>query len=173
MALAALVLLAARAGAVEHGDINYDKPPLPGSAPGLGTLFIYSLILFGAFVFIARRFIWQPLIGALDEREGRINLAYAEAEKAKAEAARLLKQHDEKMAEVHEQVKEIVAKARQQADTEKSEIIAAAEVEAKALRDKALAEISQARDEAMTGLQATVDQQVGLATEHILGHQLN
>ena len=173
MALAALVLLAARAGAVDHGDIDYNKPPLPGSAPGLGTLFVFSLILFGAFLFIARKFIWQPLIAALDEREGRINLAYAEAEKARAEAARLLEAHDSKMSEVHEQVKGIVAQARQQADAEKAEIIASAETEAKALRDKALAEIAQARDEAMAGLQATVDRQVGLATEHILGHQLN
>lgn len=169
IALAALVLFAVRAGAADHGDINYDKPPLPGSAPGLVTLFVYSLILFSVFLFAARKFIWQPLIAALDEREGRINLAYAEAEKAKADAARLLAEHDEKMAEVHEQVKGIVAQARQQAETEKAEIIASAETEAKALRDKAVAEIAQARDEAMSGLQAAVDQQVGLATEHILG----
>ena len=171
--LAALVLLAARAGAADHGAVDYDKPPLPGSAPGLGTLFVFSLILFGAFLFAARKFIWQPLIQALDDREGRINLAYAEAEKAKAEAARLLASHDEKMAEVHEQVKGIVAQARQQADAEKAEIIASAETEAKALRDRALGEIDQAREEAMSGLLATVEQQVGLATEHVLGHRLN
>lgn len=156
-----------------HGAVDYNKPPLPGSTPGLLELFIYSLILFLAFVFIARSFVWKPLIAALDEREGRINRAQEEAERANAEAARLLELHDQKMNEVQEQVKGIVAQARQQADAEKTQIIASAEAEAKALRDRALAEIRQAREEAMAGLAATVDRQVGLATEHILGHRLN
>jgi F-type H+-transporting ATPase subunit b len=156
-----------------HGGVDYNKPPLPGSTPGLMELFIYSLILFLGFVFVARSFVWKPLISALDEREGRINRAQEEAERANAEAARLLALHQQKMNEVQEQVKGIVAQARQQADTEKSQIIASAEAEAKALRDRALADIRQAREEAMAGLAATVDRQVGLATEHILGHRLN
>jgi len=156
-----------------HGAVDYNKPPLPGSTPGLLELFIYSLILFLGFVFVAKLFVWKPLIAALDEREGRINRAQEEAERANAEAARLLALHQTKMNEVQEQVKRIVAQARQQAETEKAQIIASAEAEAKALRERALADIRQAREEAMSGLLATVDRQVGLATEHILGHRLN
>jgi F-type H+-transporting ATPase subunit b len=198
--LAALVLLAARIGSAQehaepghapvaaagenaaaeapaaqdaHGAVDYNKPPLPGLAPGLGTLFVYSLILFVVFLAVAKAMIWKPMIQALDEREGRINTAYAEVETAKAEAARLLAAHDARMAEVQEQVKGIVAQARQQADAEKAQIIASAETEAMALRDRALADIRQAREEAMAGLLATVDRQVGLAAEHVLGHRLN
>ncbi|MFO1094916.1 MAG: ATP synthase F0 subunit B [Planctomycetaceae bacterium] len=163
----------ARHKAPAHEAVDYNKPPLPGSAPGLGTLFVYSLILFCGFLVVARTMIWAPLIRALDEREGRINQAYAEAEKAKADAAHLLAAHETKMAEVHEQVKGMIAQARQQADAEKAQIIAAAEAEAKALRERALGEIRQAREEAMAGLLATVDRQVGLATEQVLGHRLN
>lgn len=159
--------------AAGHGGVDYNQPPLPPHAPGLGTLFIYSLILFGVFLAVARAIIWKPLIQALDEREGRINVAHAEAEHAKAEAARLLAVHEAKMADVHEQVKGIVAQARQQAETEKAQIIASADAEARALRDRAVAEIRQAREEAMAGLLATVERQVGLATEHVLGHRLN
>ncbi|MBL8850474.1 MAG: ATP synthase F0 subunit B [Planctomycetaceae bacterium] len=156
-----------------HGAVDYNKPPLPGFAPGLMTLFVYSLVLFTIFLVVARSMVWKPLISALDEREGRILAAQVEAEHAKTEAARLLAAHDAKMAEVQEQVKGIVAQARQAADAEKAQIIASAEAEAKALRDRAVAEIRQARDEAMSGLLATVDRQVGLATEHVLGHRLN
>ena len=193
--LAALIVLAGRCGQAQehpkpehpapaaatpaemdhaaHGGVDYNQPPLPGKAPGLGTLFIFSLLLFVGFLFVARAVIWRPLIQALDERETRINLAHSEAERANAEAARLLALHQAQMNKLEEQVKGIVAKARQQADVEKAEIIAAAEADAKALRDRALDDIRKAREEATTGLAATVERQVGLAAEHILGHRLN
>jgi F-type H+-transporting ATPase subunit b len=155
-----------------HGGVDYNKPPIDPT-PEMLQLFVFSLLLFGVFLLAARSLVWKPLISALDEREGRINVAYADAETAKAEAARLLSAHDAKMAEVQEQVKGIVAAARQQADAEKAQIIASAEAEAKALRDRALDEIRRAREEATAGLLATVDRQVGLATEHVLGHRLN
>lgn len=156
----------------DHGGVDYNKPPIDPN-PAMLQLFVFSLLLFGVFLLAARALIWKPLISALDEREGRINVAYSDAETAKAEAARLLSAHDAKMAEVQEQAKGIVAAARQQADAEKAQIIASAEAEAKALRDRALDEIRRAREEATAGLLATVDRQVGLATEHVLGHRLN
>lgn len=159
-------------GHADHGGVDYDKPPIFPN-PAMVQLFVFSLVLFGLFLLASRVLLWKPLIAALDEREGRINVAYAEAETAKAEAARLLAAHDAKMTEVHEQVKAIVAQARQQADAEKARIIASAEAEAQALRDRALADIRQAREEALAGLAASVDRQVGLATEHILGHRWN
>jgi F-type H+-transporting ATPase subunit b len=157
----------------DHGGIDYNKPPLPGSAPGLLTLFIYTLVLFVGFLLIARQFVWKPLIAALDQREARVNQAYAEAESAKAEAAKLLAAHDARINEVQEEVKGIVAKARQQADQEKAQIIAAAEAEAQAMRDSALADIRQARDAALAQLLATADQQAAVAAEHVIGRRFS
>jgi F-type H+-transporting ATPase subunit b len=196
--LAALVLLAACGGVLgqadhghehdaavpsdeavheEHGTgahaVDYDQPPLPGFAPGLMTLFIYSLALFIGFLFVARLFVWKPLIAALDQREARVNRAYAEAETAKAEAEKLLAAHDARMNEVQEEVKGIVAQARQQADQEKAQIIAAAEAEAQALRDSALADIRRARDEALAQLLSTADQQAAVAAEHVIGRRFS
>lgn len=159
-------------GGDAHGAINFDEPPIQPDRSML-QLFVFSLALFLVFLFVARQLIWKPLIHALDEREERVNRAYAEAEAAKAEAAKLLQLHDQKMNEVQEQVKGIVAEARQQAEAEKARIIASADAEARELRDRALDEIRRAREEAMAGLLATVDRQVELATEHILGHRLN
>ena len=154
-------------------EVNYNQPPLPGFAPGLMTLFIYSLVLFIGFLLVARLFVWKPLIAALDQREARVNQAYHEAETAKAEAAKLLAAHDARMNEVQEEVKGIVAKARQQADQEKAQIIAAAEAEAQALRDSALADIRSARDEALAQLLASADQQVNVAAEHVIGRRFS
>lgn len=162
----------AAGGHADHGGVDYNKPPIDPN-PAMLQLFVFSLVLFALFLVAARVLIWRPLIAALDQREGRINVAYAEAETAKAEVARLLAAYNAKLAEVQEQVKGLLTQARQQADAEKAQIIAEAEAEAQALRDRALADISRAQEEALSGLLATVDRQVGLATEHILGHRLN
>ncbi len=156
----------------EHGDIDYNKPPIDPN-PAMLQLFIFSLLLFVGFVFLARQFVWKPLIAALDQREARVNHAYHEAETAKAEAARLLSAHDARMSEVQEEVKGIVARARQQAEQEKTQIIAAAEAEAQALRDSALADIRRARDEALQQLLASADQQANVAAEHVIGRRFS
>lgn len=152
-----------------HGGVDYNKPPLPGSAPGLGTLFVFSLLLFGAFVLIAQTVIWQPLIAALDARESRINSAHAEAEAAKAQAEQLLARHSAKMAEVHEQVQGIVARARKEAEQEKTRIIAEAEAAAKNLRDQAIADIHAARESALSQLEGNLDAQVSRAVKQVVG----
>ena len=55
------------------------------------------------------------------------------------------------------QAQEAVRKARE------------AEAEATALRDRAIADIHRARDQALVGLDERIDQQVELASRHVLG----
>lgn len=156
------------AGDAHH--IDYNQAPLPGSAPGLGTLFVFSLVLFGAFVLAARTMVWAPLIAALDQRESRVNQAQADAEAAKHEAEHLLAQHSARMAQVHEQVQGLIAQTRKEAEQEKSRIIAEAEAQARSLRDRAVAEIQQARDVAIGQLHGALDHQVARAVEQVVGH---
>ncbi|MFV0443578.1 MAG: ATP synthase F0 subunit B [Planctomycetaceae bacterium] len=158
-------------GEESHGDGHPDtsKAPLPGVAPGLEILFVFSLVLFGGFVFVARALLWKPLIAALDEREGRINRARAEAEEARAQAEQLVAEHSSRMAVVHEQVQGIVSQARKEAEQEKARIIAEAESQAKSLRDQAVAEIQAARDSALGELGHSLDGQVARAVERVVG----
>ena len=66
-------------------------------------------------------------------------------------------------------LKEIVAAARQEAEAEKTRIIAEADAEAATLRDQAIAEIEAAHRQAADELNSQIDQQVTMATEHVLG----
>lgn len=148
---------------------DYDKPPINPDRE-MGILFVFSLVLFALFVFGARELAWKPLISALDQREARVNQARAEAEAAKRGAEQLLAQHDARMAEVYEQVKEIVAKARKEAEAEKSQIIASAESQARELRERAIADIRRAGEEALGQLDREIDRHAALAVEHVVGH---
>ncbi|HLF19331.1 MAG TPA: F0F1 ATP synthase subunit B [Bacteroidota bacterium] len=96
-------------------------------------LIIWTMITFGVLVLILGRFAWKPILQALNEREEKIRSAIEQADKARAEAAQLLKQNEKNMARAEleyqkmmreakalgEKMKEdIVGKARQQADQE-------------------------------------------------------
>ena len=96
-------------------------------------LIIWTMITFGVLVLVLGRFAWKPILQALNEREEKIRSAIEQADKARAEAAQLLKQNEKNMARAEleyqkmmreakalaEKMKEdIVGKARQQADQE-------------------------------------------------------
>lgn len=151
----------------EHGGsggVNYDEPPLGFEGP----LFCFSLLLFVAFLFVARRYVWTPLIGSLDAREARVNQALHDAEAARVEAEALLAQHQARIDQVQDEVKGIVAAARGEAEADKAKIIAQADQEASALRDQAIADIKQAHQQALDELASHIDAQVAVATDHVL-----
>ncbi|MFG0336131.1 MAG: F0F1 ATP synthase subunit B [Maioricimonas sp. JB049] len=147
-------------------DLN--QPPLSIKLPRL----LFALIVFRSFVLLMKKFAWQPLIEGFDEREGRVNRAYAAAEEARLQAAALRDEHDAKVQAVYDEVREIVTAARREAEAEKQRIVAEAEAEADKLRAEALADIEQARQQAMASLDARVDEYVGLATEHVVGRRV-
>lgn len=159
------------------GDPNMDQAPIfPQNAEhqaAMIRLFVFTLVLFGGFVFAARKMLWQPMIEALDQREAVVNQAHAEAEAARLGAEQLGTQHDAKMAEVRVKVQAMIAQARQEAEAEKARIIAEAEVQSRQLRESAIADIHAARDQALTQLEAAVESQVALATEHVVGHSMS
>ena len=160
------------AGGEGHGGIDYNMPPLPGFAPGLGQLFVFSLILFGGFVLAARTLVWGPLIQALDAREARVAQAQAEAAAAQAEAERLHAAYEVRMAQTHEQVQGILAAARKAAEQEKNRIIAEADAQARALRDDAIRQIGAAREAALAEAGRSLEGQVTLAVNQIVGQRI-
>jgi len=163
--------------AMGNGPIDMNQAPIfPQNDAHMWDmirLFIFSLVLFVGFVFLARTALWQPLIAALDQREAVVNQAKAEALAAKVGAEKLLAEHDAKMVTVREQVQEMIAKARAEAEEEKTRIVAEAEVKARQLRESAIADIHQARDQALSQLDSAVDAQVAMATDQIVGYSLS
>lgn len=149
----------------EGEHVDYNRPPLTPHIP----LLIWSLVVFGLFLLAARKLAWAPLIRGLDSREARVNRALAEAEQARIAATKLLADHKAHLDRVTEEVKEIIARARTEAEHEKLRIIAEAEVEATAMRDRAIADIHAAREQALSGLDERIDAQVELASRHVLG----
>ena len=139
-------------------------------SPSLAT---YTVIVFLGLFGLLYKFAWGPISEGLDKRESGIRQSIADAESAREQAATMLAEHEAKLAGVQEEVKEILAEARRDAEHTKNEIMAAAQSEAEATRDRALGDIERARDQALKDLFDQVSTQVTAATEHVLGRSLD
>jgi F-type H+-transporting ATPase subunit b len=136
-------------------------------------LAIFSLITFLVYLFLLKWKAWQPLISGLDQREAGVKQALADAESARVKAEKMLTEHAKKLDKVQEEVKEILAEARRDAEYTKQDIVAAANKEAEATRKRAVEDIEHARDVAMKELFDFVSANVIGATENVLGRALS
>ncbi len=151
----------------EHG--GKAGPPLDFKA----DLALWSLITFVVFVFVLGKFAWKPLIEGLDTREANLRQQAAETQAALAKAESLLKDHETKLAATQDEVKEIIAEARRDAERTGQDIVAEAQKEADATRARAVEEVGRAKDIAVKELFDVMSGQVAGATEHVLGRSLN
>jgi len=135
-------------------------------------LALWSLVVFLVFVFVLWKFAWGPLSKALDDREAKIAHDIAAAESARKKAEQMLADHERKLAGVQDEVREIIAEARRDADHTKQDIMATAQKEADASKNRAISEINRAKEAALKELFDTMAGQVADATEFVLGRSV-
>jgi len=150
------------------GEGHHEGVPLDPKA----DLAMWSGITFVLFVMLLGRYAWKPLIAALDKREARIHDDIAGAEAARVKAEQMLEQHAQKLAKVQDEVRAMLAEGRRDAEQAKQEIIGTAQKEAESAKQRALHEISRARDAALKDLFDVMASQVAQATEHVLGRSV-
>ena len=92
-------------------------------SPALG-LMIWTLIAFGATLFVLSRFALPRIGEALEKRANTIRESIDAAEKQRAEADRLLAEYRERLREAREQADDIVARARKAADAAEADAAA-------------------------------------------------
>jgi F-type H+-transporting ATPase subunit b len=134
-----------------------------------GDLAIFSLIVFGVLFFALYAKAWPKISSALEEREAGIRRAIADAEKARIDSAEMLRQHQAKLDSVQEEVKAILAEARRDAEQTKNDIVASANTEATNIKNRAVADINLAKDQALHELFDKMADQVAAATTHVVG----
>ena len=155
----------------EHAHIG-DKGVSTDVAELSPDLAIYTFIMFLMRLAILWKFAWGPIAAALDKREANIRKDIDDAEAARVKAEQMLAAHAEKLDQVQDEVREIIAEARRDADHTKQEIITTAQTEAEATKNRAISEIDRAKDAALRELFDTMAAQVTGATEHVLGRSL-
>jgi len=117
---------------------------------------IVQLISFALFVWFCMKFIWPPIIGALDARKKQIADGLAAAERGKHEQELAEKRAKELLAETKEQAAELIAQAQKRASEIVEESKGEARAEGQRLLEAARAEIDQEVNRAKEQLRAQV-----------------
>ena len=118
----------------------------------INATLLAQTIMFALFVWFCMKFIWNPIIAALDQRKKQIADGLADAERAKHDLELAAKRSADMLREAKEKVGEIVASGEKRA----SEIIEAAKEQAKAEGDRII-----------SGAKAEIDQEVFRAREQL------
>jgi F-type H+-transporting ATPase subunit b len=115
-------------------------------------LIIWTLVVFGILLFVLWRWGFPVLIKSVEERERRIQKQLEDAEKANAEAQRLLEEHRKQIAAARNEAQDILAKAKTVAQKEREALLAKAREEYEALLNRARKDIDAEKEKAILAL---------------------
>ncbi len=134
---------------------------------------IAQLISFAVFVWFTMKFVWPPIMKALEERKAKIADGLAAAERGQHEQELAEKKAAERLHEAKQQAAEIVAKAEKRAN----EIVDDAKTDARTEGDRlvtaARAEIEQETNKAREVLREKVAELAVAGAEKILRKEIN
>src|ERR687895_1141059 len=120
-------------------------------SPELG-LMIWTLLLFGATLFILNKLVFPRISEALDRRSKAIEDSIEHAERSKREADELLEEYRARLREAREQAEDITVRARKAADS---------------LADEAKAQATQQREELLAATRRDIEAETRRALDEI------
>jgi len=142
---------------------------MEGSIVAIDWTLIVQAVNFLIFMVLINKFLFQPLLRLMEEREKELDGIYSEAEALKVKAEQLLKEVEETLAKAKEEAKKIIDAAVKEAREEKERIISQAQEEASVKVEKAKEEIWQAFESEKAKLEAEAEKLAEEIIRKILG----
>jgi F-type H+-transporting ATPase subunit b len=136
------------------------------------TLF-FEVIAFLAFIYSFKRFLWKPILTALDARDKKIADGLAAAEQGKQDLTQAEQRSDEILREAKQHAQEIIVQADKRAAQLVDEAKANAQLEGGRLIAGAKAEIEQEMFRAREALRIQVAQLAVAGAENILKREVD
>ncbi|MCO5043990.1 MAG: F0F1 ATP synthase subunit B [Kiritimatiellae bacterium] len=128
---------------------GHDQPnPLDVS----GSMVAFTWLTFGLLALVLYKVAWKPILNALDQRENQIKTALEEAEKTRAEYAKIEEERQRLIQQADEKARQIVDQARHAAIESAQVIEAKARDEAGILLANAQREIRSEHDRVIADL---------------------
>ena len=131
-------------------------------------MFIWSLITFVVVAVVLKRVAWKPILDAVESREKSISDALTRSEEARAEAEKLLKQHEEKLAAAQEEMQRMLKEGKEAAEKISGDIVIKARAESEKIKERAKADIEKEREVMVVALKKDVADIVVQATAKLL-----
>lgn len=125
-----------------------------------------------AIFFVAKKFLFVPVKNMIDSRQKEIDAMYDAAGAAKAEAQALQSEYQEKLAVAQQTSDRMVKEAVARGQSRQEEIISQANAEARALLDKASADIAQEKKKAINDAKNEISALAMTIAEKVVGREL-
>src|SRR5918992_3061141 len=135
-------------------------------SPSLG-LMIWTLLLFGATLYILNKLVFPRISDALDRRSRAIEESIDHAERTKREAVELLEEYRARLREAREQAEDITARARKAGDSVEDQAKAAATQQREELLAAARRDLEAETPRALDEIRKEVANLTVLATEKV------
>lgn len=136
--------------ALQEGAAGVAEPASPFTING-GLIF-WTIVIFVILLFILSKTAYPAVLRQVEEREARIRDQLDKATAANAEAERLLADYQAQLTGAKEQAGQIIARARQDGEKLREEIVARGRAEQEELLARARREITMEKDRAVTDL---------------------
>ena len=134
---------------------------------------IGQTIAFAVFVWLCMKYIWPPLMAALDERNARISEGLAAAERGQKELEDAKEKVGESLGDAKQQAQEIINQAQKRANEIVDEAKEAARDEADKIKGAASADIDQQIVSARENLRREVSAIALAGAEQILKREVD
>ncbi|MGM0419974.1 MAG: F0F1 ATP synthase subunit B [Bacillota bacterium] len=122
----------------------------------INTTLIWEVVNFLVLIYLLKRFLFGPIMEMLDSRTEKIKSDLNQAREKKEAAQKLEQEKQEELKQARQKSQAIVDDAEKKANNRAEEIIQAAEEEAQRVKDRNMAEIEQAKAEAVDELRQEV-----------------
>lgn len=136
-------------------------------------LAVWTVLTFGALLFVLARYAWKPLMGALDAREKSIQGDIDEAKRQRDEAEALLAEYREQLADGRRQAQALVAESREAAEQLRRELEEKAREESRAILANARREIERERDAAVDAVRREAVEVAMAAASRLVDERLD
>ncbi len=122
--------------------------------------------------FVAKKFLFKPVMKMISDRQKEIDDMYAQADKTKLEAEELHKSYTQKLSVATETGEQLVREAVARGQNRQEQIIRQANEEAAAMLKKAEADIAQEKKKAVNEAKNEISDMALSIAEKVVGRQI-
>ena len=137
---------------LQHADSAAEAAQAPTPFDINTGVIFWTVLIFAILMVLLWRFAWPSILKSVVERERRIQKQIEDAEKANAEAQRLLEEHRKTIGAARAEAQDLLAKAKTVAQKERELLLAKAREEYEALLERARKDIDAEREKAIVAL---------------------
>ena len=123
--------------------------------------------------FVARKFLFKPVMKIIQERQQEIDDMYTKAGEAKEQAAALRTEYEEKLSAATDKADRLVKEAVARGQSREEEILRQANAEANAIREKANEDIARQKKKAINDAKDEISEIAMAIAGKVVGRELN